>query len=126
MARRQHITLMVALVICGLLTLSWIMSGTSTARYPKAELLNRPDAKTDIVKEQSKVASGDGGLSTSILTGGSIAPKLENATAKYADTLPLCSYVHWISPTSVLRANKPFSPKLEQNSAAPPGSSSTR
>jgi hypothetical protein len=79
MARRPHLTLMVGLVIFAFLSISYLMSGSSTARYPQAELLKQADDRTDIAREATK---GDFGLPSSILTGGAIAPKLENKTAK--------------------------------------------
>ncbi len=80
MARRQHLTLVVALAAVGFLTILYLMSSSPTAHYPKAELLKQADDRTDIARE---AASADFGLSSSILTGGAIAPKLENKTAKY-------------------------------------------
>ena len=79
MARRQHLTLMVALVVLGFLSLTYLMSASPSSRYPDAGLLRQAHDGTGIVKEADKA---DFGLPSSILTGGSIAPKLENKTAK--------------------------------------------
>ncbi|KAK3940877.1 putative fad-linked sulfhydryl oxidase [Diplogelasinospora grovesii] len=83
MARRQHITL---LLVAGFLTfigLTYLLSGpsssTPTNRNP-ASAFEKQSAHNE-----APTAGGlefGGGISESILTGGSIAPKLENATAK--------------------------------------------
>ncbi len=91
MARRQHLTLTVALVVFGFLSLTYLFS-SSASRYPKAELLSpireaahsnpKPvDPKQQVVQPADHKI--DFGLSSSVLTGGAIAPKLENQTAKY-------------------------------------------
>jgi hypothetical protein len=81
MARRQHITLTLLGVML-FITLTYFMSsGSSSAeRYP-----TRIADETWSPKEHDSSHSASNpasGLSDSILKGGSIAPKLENATAK--------------------------------------------
>jgi len=76
---------MVALVVLGFLTVTYLMSASASPRYPRAGLLKQADDKTVIAMEGGKA---DFDLPSSILTGGSIAPKLENKTAKLASTLP--------------------------------------
>ncbi len=72
---------MVGLIVFGFLSLSYLMSGSPPAsRYPKAELPKQAHGRTDIAKE---AANADLNLPSSVLTGGAIAPKLENKTAKY-------------------------------------------
>jgi len=63
MARRQHITLMVVAGFFVFLTMTYLLSGGSS----------------DVDSNGGKL---DLGLSDSVLNGGSIAPKLGNATAK--------------------------------------------
>jgi FAD-linked sulfhydryl oxidase len=65
MARRQHVTLTVVLGFIIFLAVTYTFSG------------GRPH-----IGFSDKETKLDLGLSDSILTGGSIAPKLENATAK--------------------------------------------
>ena len=73
MARRQHITLSLGILVVFFMIVTYFMSpGTSSAFIPTPD--NSPS---------NKVKQPDLGLSDSILKGGSIAPKLENATAKY-------------------------------------------
>ncbi|KAK2024570.1 Erv1/Alr family protein [Colletotrichum zoysiae] len=80
MARRQHLSLMVLLAVVVFFSVSYFFSTGS--REPS---LPAPPAAAAAVKGDSS-ASGDiselGHISSSILSGGSIAPKLENATAK--------------------------------------------
>lgn len=75
MARRQHLSLTVvgALFVLGLLTL-FMSSKKVPALSPFAA--DSSSAASDVWKADAKVPE-------SILKGGSIAPKLENATAKY-------------------------------------------
>lgn len=63
MARRQHITLIAVAAIFVFMTMTYILSGGSSDS-------DSNDGKLDL------------GLSDSLLNGGSIAPKLGNATAK--------------------------------------------
>lgn len=63
MARRQHITLIAVAAIFVFMTMTYILSGGSSDS-------DATDGKLDL------------GLSDSLLNGGSIAPKLGNATAK--------------------------------------------
>jgi len=74
------LTLSIALVVIVFLSISYLFSGGSDDDFtsPKTSLKSPADksgasSATDGELEQ---------LSSSILTGGSIAPKLENATAK--------------------------------------------
>ncbi|KAK0648933.1 ERV/ALR sulfhydryl oxidase domain-containing protein [Cercophora newfieldiana] len=64
MARRQHVTLTVVVGFMVFLAVTYMLSGRSHLH------LHDKETKLDL------------GLSEGILTGGSIAPKLENATAK--------------------------------------------
>jgi len=64
MARRQHVTLTVAVGLLLFLAMTYMLSGGSGEGFGERE------TKLDL------------GLPDSVLTGGSIAPKLENATAK--------------------------------------------
>jgi len=80
MARRQHLTLMVVCAVAFFIFLTYTLAPSPTdRRLPQKELLKQADDKTNIAQEAEK---GDFGLSSSILTGGAIAPKLGNETAK--------------------------------------------
>ncbi|KAL1853546.1 hypothetical protein VTK73DRAFT_8996 [Phialemonium thermophilum] len=75
MARRQHLTLLVAAVVAVFLTFTYLLSPSSGG--------------TTTLSGGSGSSSKDNGASTStadlppgVLSGGAIAPKLENATAK--------------------------------------------
>ncbi|EXF77390.1 Erv1/Alr family protein [Colletotrichum fioriniae PJ7] len=81
MARRQHLTLMVLLAVVAFFSVSYLFSsGTGEPSSPA------PPAAAVPLKGDSVSSSGDtpdlGHISSSILSGESIAPKLENATAK--------------------------------------------
>jgi FAD-linked sulfhydryl oxidase len=78
MARRQHLTLMVVLTVLALLSLSYLFS-SSEDHQP--EVLVNKHAPTS---SKSDGQADLGSIPDGILKGGSIAPKLENATAKYA------------------------------------------
>jgi len=65
MARRQHITLIAVAAIFVFMTMTYLLSGGHSSDSDSS------DSKLDL------------GLSDSLLNGGSIAPKLGNATAKY-------------------------------------------
>jgi FAD-linked sulfhydryl oxidase len=68
MARRQHVTLTVVAAFLIFITITYLLSGgDSGASFDDRE----PKGKVNVA-----------GLSDSVLHGGSIAPKLENATAK--------------------------------------------
>ncbi|KAF4876401.1 FAD-linked sulfhydryl oxidase ERV2 [Colletotrichum siamense] len=77
MARRQHLSLMVILAVVAFFSISYLFSGSS----PDA-----PSPAAAPLKGDTISSSGDmpdlGHISNSILSGESIAPKLENATAK--------------------------------------------
>jgi FAD-linked sulfhydryl oxidase len=64
MARRQHITLIAVAAIFVFMTMTYLLSGGHSSDSGSS------DGKLDL------------GLSDSLLNGGSIAPKLGNATAK--------------------------------------------
>ena len=64
MARRQHITLIAVAAIFVFMTMTYLLSGGHSSDSDSS------DSKLDL------------GLSDSLLNGGSIAPKLGNATAK--------------------------------------------
>ncbi|GAB1317389.1 Sulfhydryl oxidase [Madurella fahalii] len=82
MARRQHLTLTLIGVML-FLTLTYYMSSSGSGdRYPTMGVdnaWNRPEHSGSHGDSASNPALG---ISDSILQGGSIAPKLENATAK--------------------------------------------
>ncbi len=80
MARRQHITVLFALAVITLLSISYLWSGDSTDGYPLE--LSMPAGGRN-----SGSTVDVGSISDSILKGGSIAPKLGNETAK---CVPLC------------------------------------
>ncbi|KAK3321965.1 ERV/ALR sulfhydryl oxidase domain-containing protein [Apodospora peruviana] len=72
MARRQHVTLMLGAFVMFMVVLTYLMSSGSSSGVT----LDKAPTSSD--RDQTP----DLGLSDSILKGGSIAPKLENATAK--------------------------------------------
>ncbi|KAF6838367.1 FAD-linked sulfhydryl oxidase erv2 [Colletotrichum plurivorum] len=81
MARRQHLSLLLVVAIVAFFSISYLFSGPSIdAASPK------PPAAAAPLKGDSVSSSADtpdlGHISNSILSGESIAPKLENATAK--------------------------------------------
>ncbi|TLS21141.1 uncharacterized protein PpBr36_10558 [Pyricularia pennisetigena] len=91
MARRQHLTLMVALSIITFLSLTYMFSGNGprTDRLPLS--FQKPSAPSPATAPPLEKPPNDGldaskadlgAISQDILKGGSIAPKLENATAK--------------------------------------------
>ncbi|KAI0200391.1 ERV/ALR sulfhydryl oxidase domain-containing protein [Astrocystis sublimbata] len=74
----RHITILVTLVVAGFLLLSFTTSSLgSISRMP--QMMHDPDVARDA---GSGGSAEFGALSSGILDGGSIAPKLENATAK--------------------------------------------
>ncbi|KAF6823529.1 FAD-linked sulfhydryl oxidase erv2 [Colletotrichum musicola] len=80
MARRQHLSLLLVVAIVAFFSISYLFSGPSIdAASPK------PPAAAAPLKGDSVSSSADtpdlGHISNSILSGESIAPKLENATA---------------------------------------------
>jgi hypothetical protein len=78
MARRQHIALIFALAVAAILTITYLTSsGASADSFAGTRLAGGSGRAKD---------GGLGDLSPSVLTGGAIAPKLENATAKYVIT----------------------------------------
>lgn len=78
MTRRQHLSAIVVLAIVAFFSVSYLFSsgirdGTSSHSAP-----------APLVKDSTPAAAFDiGTIDSNILVGGSIAPKLENATAKY-------------------------------------------
>lgn len=79
MARRQHLTLMLMAGVAIFFTLTYFMSTGSSRADPYAP--SAYDLKTS--SGSTPMAAVDfGGLDT-ILSGGSIAPKLGNETLKY-------------------------------------------
>jgi hypothetical protein len=97
MARRQHLTLTLVAVMV-FLALTYHISTRSGDASP----MGAYDNKYSPIDSGSSSGSSSGGtsgsssgsnpvpgVSESILSGGSIAPKLENATAKYASPHPL-------------------------------------
>jgi FAD-linked sulfhydryl oxidase len=73
MARRQHLTLTVVLVVIAFLSISYFLSSGKTVLEP-----SHTKTKPPVDESNSNLNH----LPGSILVGGSIAPKLENATAK--------------------------------------------
>ncbi|KAI0470220.1 ERV/ALR sulfhydryl oxidase domain-containing protein [Xylaria cf. heliscus] len=74
----RHISILVTIVVAAFILLS-----LTTSRLGSISSAPRLLHNTDISREDSSQGSADfGSLSSNILEGGSIAPKLENATAK--------------------------------------------
>ena len=80
MARRQHVTLLAVLVVAVFLTFAYLISSSSTG----------PSDPTDRVIGGGLLRGDNDGnpspgsdIPPDVLNGGTIAPKLENATAKY-------------------------------------------
>ncbi|KAI3329090.1 ERV/ALR sulfhydryl oxidase domain-containing protein [Xylariaceae sp. AK1471] len=69
----RHISILVTIVVAGLLLLSFTSSGLGTIK-------SIPKMMYDV--EQPRDITDFGSISSNVLEGGSIAPKLENATAK--------------------------------------------
>ncbi|RYO78878.1 hypothetical protein DL766_009832 [Monosporascus sp. MC13-8B] len=82
----RHLSAMVVLAIAAFLTLSYMM--TSFGEAPHGRDLSMPTSGDD---NPAVIKTDLGALSESVLHGESIAPKLENATAKYANPTPLPS-----------------------------------
>ena len=81
MARRPHITLMFVVgVILFVFTTYMLSTSGSSAETQHSESFDLGDHKIASHDDGSKPPFG---ISDNILKGGSIAPKLENATAKY-------------------------------------------
>ena len=80
MARRQHLTLSIALVVIVFLSISYLFSGSSDDDFtsPRTSFKSPADNAGASDATDGELDHLPGG----ILTGGSIAPKLENATAK--------------------------------------------
>ncbi|OIW34234.1 Erv1/Alr family protein [Coniochaeta ligniaria NRRL 30616] len=77
MARRQHVTVMFALAVMALITLSYMISSSSSApRIPSTDEFSGRSSGKGIIPTQNVEVPAD------VLSGGAIAPKLENATAK--------------------------------------------
>lgn len=100
MARRQHLTLSLFAFMVFLALTYFMSTGNSKVEYGTVA---RPDDSFSHADHSSGGSAGSNvpsegnpalGISERILTGGSIAPKLENATAKYAHffllAFPLC------------------------------------
>lgn len=89
MARRQHLTLTILLVVALFFSISYLYSGPgSVSAHDAARMLKsvRDNTQTPLSKLPASFKPGsDSGLSdapSSLLDGESIAPKLENATLK--------------------------------------------
>lgn len=126
MARRQHFSLMVILTLVAFFSVTYLFSsGASSGGFdgPSAPL-----AKDSVTSGGLDLGHIDG----SILSGGSIAPKLENATAKYA-LLDPCSFFplhpdipkHRVTFHNRPSANQDFSSSLGPSSVVPRGGFST-
>ncbi|KXX73108.1 FAD-linked sulfhydryl oxidase ERV2 [Madurella mycetomatis] len=82
MARRQHLTLTLMGVIL-FLTLTYYMSSSSSdSRYPTMEVSSARDHPEHSGSHSDSAGNPAVGIPDRILQGGSIASKLENATAK--------------------------------------------
>lgn len=76
----RHLSAMVILAVAAFLTFSFFMSslgGSDTARTPHGHDLSSEGSSSAGIKTNL------GAISEEVLHGGAIAPKLENATAKY-------------------------------------------
>lgn len=85
MARRQHFTLTVVLILIGIFSLSYLFSGPSN----NVDVEQRQVDQTPLKEGAESAAKSDFSLDLDsmpmgILDGDAIAPKLENATLKYA------------------------------------------
>lgn len=78
MARRQHLTLLVALAIATFLSISYLFGGGN-----RELSLMQQGAKDGTSSAAASTGDLVGEVPNSILSGGSIAPKLKNETAKY-------------------------------------------
>ncbi|KAJ0166659.1 FAD-linked sulfhydryl oxidase ERV2 [Colletotrichum tanaceti] len=81
MARRQHLSMMVLLAIVAFFSVSYLFSSRSADPSSPAPPAAAAPAKGDSVSSSADT-SDLGHISSAILSGESIAPKLENATAK--------------------------------------------
>ncbi|WQF84324.1 Putative ERV/ALR sulfhydryl oxidase domain, sulfhydryl oxidase ALR/ERV [Colletotrichum destructivum] len=81
MARRQHLSLMVLLAIVAFFSVSYLFSSGSADPSSPAPPVAAAPAKGDSVSSSADTPDL-GHISSAILSGESIAPKLENATAK--------------------------------------------
>jgi hypothetical protein len=85
MARRQHVTVLFALAVMALITLSYMISSSGSAqRIPSPDEFSGRSSGNGIVPAQHVDVPPD------VLSGGVIAPKLENATAKYVQVFRRC------------------------------------
>ncbi|KAM7212241.1 Nucleophile aminohydrolase [Rhypophila decipiens] len=85
MARRQHVTLIFAICVIFFMSITYYMSpGSSSIPLPNKSTASesKADGAATIHDGKAQKSVAELGFSESILTGGSIAPKLENATAK--------------------------------------------
>lgn len=105
MARRQHFTLMLVLGFFACLTLFYLFSG-SPDRALSAPAVpvdvsaathgsSHPPEKQTVTDEEATIDVN--GIPKGILSGESIAPKLENATLKYAGPPPFSSSLGLVS-----------------------------
>lgn len=81
MARRQHLTLLVALAIAAFLSISYLFG-----RDDRELAVTLPRVKDGALSATASAVDLFGEVPSGILAGGSIAPKLKNETAKYART----------------------------------------
>ncbi|KAM7183431.1 hypothetical protein V8F33_013602 [Rhypophila sp. PSN 637] len=85
MARRQHVTLIFAICVIFFMSITYYMSpGSSRMPIPNKSTASgsKADGAATSHDSTAQKSVAELGFSESILTGGSIAPKLENATAK--------------------------------------------
>jgi FAD-linked sulfhydryl oxidase len=88
---RKHLTLTVAVVVCLLFAISYLLP-TSTTHHATYESISSSEQPAIPLKEASSGSKSEFQIDldvmpVGILEGESIAPKLENATLKYATTL---------------------------------------
>lgn len=82
MARRQHLTLTLMGVLLFLTLIYYMSSGRSGSGYPTMGVDKAWTHAEHGGSHTDSTSNSALGISDSILKGGSIAPKLENATAK--------------------------------------------
>lgn len=84
MARRQHFTLTVVLILIGIFSLSYLFSGpSSNVDVEQRQVDKVPPLKEGAESTQSDFSIDLTSMPMGILEGDAIAPKLENATLKY-------------------------------------------
>lgn len=106
MARRQHLTASILLIVALFFSISYLFSGSSSHDVDRSPA---PLSQSPADSSRSEFKVDLGGMPASLLEGESIAPKLENATLKYVclytdipflvkplDTSPLSDLCKWL------------------------------